>query len=64
MSDERLPVDLGAPGTKIVVRGGSFLREKTRRGHSIARRKRPTDIPLDVGFRVVIECPAEAEETP
>jgi eukaryotic-like serine/threonine-protein kinase len=64
LSDERLPVDLGSPGTRIVVRGGSFLSREDE-AKAFNRSAEPPDaIPPDVGFRVVIECPAKAETSP
>ena len=62
--DRRTPVDPNADGVKIVVRGGSFHAAEQKAMAFYRCAEDPNDIPDDVGFRVVIECPAQAEEGP
>jgi serine/threonine protein kinase/formylglycine-generating enzyme required for sulfatase activity len=59
LADQRGVVDLAAPNVKIVVRGGSFLTSEDQATAFHRWREPPGDIPSDVGFRVVIECPTE-----
>ncbi len=61
MVDARGPVDLAGPDVKVVVRGGSFLYSQDQAMAFYRWREPPGDLPEDVGFRVVIECPADAE---
>jgi hypothetical protein len=47
---------------KIVVRGGSYgVRPRTAMSFMRDRLSVPGDMPGDVGFRLVIECPSHAE---
>jgi eukaryotic-like serine/threonine-protein kinase len=62
--DARGVVNLEAPNVKIVVRGGSFQTPEDRATAFYRWREPPNDIPSDVGFRVVIECPADPEKSP
>ena len=62
--NERRPVDIEAKGIKMVVRGGSFRTSEAKARAFYRKADSPTDIPDDVGFRVAIECPPEAEKTP
>ena len=62
--NHRPTVDVTANGVKIVVRGGSFRVVEQKAMAFYRSRVAPNDIPDDVGFRVVIECPSQAEESP
>ena len=62
--DGRGVVDLAAPETKIVVRGGSFMYPQDQAMAFYRWREPPADIGEDIGFRVVIECPAGVEGSP
>jgi eukaryotic-like serine/threonine-protein kinase len=62
--DARGPVDLAAPDVKIVVRGGSYTCPQERAMAFYRYREPPANLPPDVGFRIVIECPADAEGSP
>ncbi len=59
--DERRLVDLALPDVKLVVRGGSFKTSEDRAMAFYRWREPPDEIPDDVGFRIVIECPVEPE---
>ncbi len=63
LDDRHGVVDLAAPNVKIVVRGGSFQTPEDRATTFYRWRESPNDIPSDVGFRVVIECPADSEKS-
>ena len=62
--DERSIVEL-APGgpteVKFVVKGGSYMTSEQQAMAFLRPREGPDDIPGDVGFRVVIECPSRAQ---
>jgi eukaryotic-like serine/threonine-protein kinase len=62
--DRRGPVDAASQDVKIVVRGGSFMRREPEATAFHRWLEPPDAIPLDVGFRVVIECPEDAEGSP
>ena len=63
--DHRPADDPTADGVKIVVRGGSFRVVDEKKARSFWRSVVAfNDIPDDVGFRVVIECPPKVEESP
>jgi serine/threonine-protein kinase len=62
--DDRKLVDLAAPKVKVVARGGSFHTGEDRAMAFFRWAVAPRDVPDDVGFRVVIECPGDAGETP
>jgi len=49
---------------KVVVRGGSYL-DKARKALTFMRDRLPMNdnVPGDVGFRVVIECPSQADDS-
>ena len=57
-------MDVDAKGVKVVVRGGSFRTSEAKAQAFYRKADSPTDIPDDVGFRVVIECPSDSEKTP
>ena len=64
--DERPPVDLtgidpGGGKVKVIVRGGSYLMSERQAMAFHRSREVPNEIPADVGFRVVIECPSRTE---
>ena len=62
--DERRLVDLKFADLKIVVRGGSFRTSEDRAMAFYRCTEPPGEIPDDVGFRIVIECPFEPEQAP
>ncbi len=61
--DKRSDVRI-AKGVKIAARGGSFRVDEQRAMACSRSGVTPTDVPDDVGFRVVIECPPKAGEAP
>ncbi len=64
LADGRGVVDLAKPNVKIVVRGGSFQITEDQATAFYRWGEPPDKIPSDVGFRVVLECPAIAPKTP
>jgi serine/threonine protein kinase/formylglycine-generating enzyme required for sulfatase activity len=60
--DQRGVVDVNAPNIKIVIRGGSFQIPEDHATAFYRWGEAPRKIPSDVGFRVVIECPAIAKK--
>jgi formylglycine-generating enzyme required for sulfatase activity len=65
--DERPFVDLtgvdpGGGKVKVIVRGGSYLMSERKAMAFSRSREVADDMPSDVGFRVVIECPSRTEE--
>jgi serine/threonine protein kinase/formylglycine-generating enzyme required for sulfatase activity len=62
--DERRPVDQAGPDVRVVVRGGSFMCSEDRATAFFRWREPPGDLPADVGFRVVLECPEGDESSP
>jgi formylglycine-generating enzyme required for sulfatase activity len=62
--DPSYPPDTTSPGTAVIVRGGSYkcppdFAYTTFRGRSLMI---VDEVPPDVGFRLVIECPTDAPE--
>jgi formylglycine-generating enzyme required for sulfatase activity len=68
MVDERPFVDLTGVDpdggkVKVIVRGGSYVTSERKAMAFYRSREVADDIPSDVGFRVVIECPSRTEES-
>jgi serine/threonine protein kinase/formylglycine-generating enzyme required for sulfatase activity len=64
LHDRRDVVDVSSPDIKVVVRGGSFQTPEDRATAYYRWREPPGEIPSDVGFRVVIECPEKDATSP
>jgi eukaryotic-like serine/threonine-protein kinase len=64
LPDERRLADLTDPDTRIVVRGGSFMSREDEAKAFYRGCEPPDQMPPDVGFRVVIECPTYAPKPP